>query len=115
LVNNMSKMNEALDKIVAKNEKVEQFMHDKIRSDKIIADDIELLKKNDKTLETNLVQHELKLKRHENLTTKHEDIFSKLMLPIVNEMSKVILSFNQDKQGRTIDPSLKTNLEVLRK
>ncbi|CAF1209952.1 unnamed protein product, partial [Didymodactylos carnosus] len=37
LVNNMSKMNEALDKIVAKNEKVEQFMHDKIRSDKIIA------------------------------------------------------------------------------
>jgi hypothetical protein len=82
-------------------------MIDKSDSDLIILQDIKLLKNNDKTLEINQVQHELKSKRHENILTK-------LLLSIFDEMSKVILSLNLDQHGRSLDPGLKTNFEIIR-
>ncbi len=85
----MEKMNENITKITKFNEKFEKFMIDKSDSDLIMLQDIELLKNNDKTLEINQVQHELKSKRHENILTK-------LLLSIFDEMSKVILSLNLD-------------------
>lgn len=85
-MNDMEKMNENITKC---NEKFEKFMIDKSDSDLIMLQDIKLLKNDDKTLEINQVQHELKSKRHENILTK-------LLLSIFDEMSKVILSLNLD-------------------
>jgi hypothetical protein len=104
LMNDMEKMNENITKC---NEKFEKFMIDKSDSDLIMLQDIKLLKNDDKTLESNQVQHELKLKRHEKTLTK-------LLLPIFDEMSKVILSLNLDQHGRSLDLGLKTNFEIIR-
>ncbi len=103
-MNDMEKMNENITKC---NEKFEKFMIDKSDSDLIMLQDIKLLKNDDKTLESNQVQHELKLKRHEKTLTK-------LLLPIFDEMSKVILSLNLDQHGRSLDLGLKTNFEIIR-
>ncbi|CAF2967175.1 unnamed protein product [Rotaria sp. Silwood2] len=104
---NMEKMNDNISKITVCNEKFEKFMNDKIDSDKIIKQEINVLKHHDKALEANQVQHELKLKRYENILVK-------LLLPMLDEMSKVILLLNHDQHGRPCDPGLKTNLEIIR-
>jgi hypothetical protein len=107
LMENVGKINENITKLTKRNEQAEKFMLEKIDSDKMIIQDIVMLKNNDKILETNQVQHELKLKRHDN-------ILSKLLIPIFDEMAKVILSLNNDQQGRTLDPGLKTDFEIIR-
>ncbi|CAF4414542.1 unnamed protein product [Rotaria sp. Silwood2] len=102
LVINMKKVNNNISKITICEEKFEKFMHDKI-----IQQDINVLKRNDKTLEAHQVQQELKLKRHENILVK-------LLVPMLDEMSKVILTLNHDQHGRPFEPGLKTNFEIIR-
>ncbi|CAF4287517.1 unnamed protein product, partial [Rotaria sp. Silwood2] len=62
LVKNMEKANANISKLTLCNDEFEKFINEKIESDKIIQQDINVLKNNDKTLEANQVQHELKLK-----------------------------------------------------
>ncbi|CAF1289161.1 unnamed protein product [Rotaria sordida] len=107
LATNMEKLNDNIFKITLCNEKFEKFMKDKIDSDKIIQQEINVLKNNDKALEVNQVQHELKLKRYENILVK-------LLMPMLDEMSKVVLILNHDQHGRPLDPGLKTNFEIIR-
>ncbi|CAF1642529.1 unnamed protein product [Rotaria magnacalcarata] len=107
LATNMEKLNDNIFKITLCNEKFEKFMKDKIDSDKIIQQEITVLKHNDKALEVNQVQHELKLKRYENILVK-------LLMPMLDEMSKVVLLLNHDQHGRPLDPGLKTNFEIIR-
>jgi hypothetical protein len=40
-------------------------------------------------------------------------MLSKLLIPIFDEMAKVILSLNIHQHGRSVDPGLKTNFEVI--
>ena len=107
LMVNIEKMNQNIMSISKCNEKFEKFMIDKINSDKIIAQDIELLKNHDKTLEANQVQHELKLKRIDNILTK-------LVLPMVDEMTKVVLSQYQDQHERASDSNRRSMIESIR-
>ena len=84
LMTNMEKMNQNISNMTKCKEKFDKSMEDKICSDIQVAQDIKLLKDRDKTLESNLVQHEIKLKRLENILTK-------LVLSIFDETSKVLL------------------------
>ena len=105
MITNMDKMKQYIMNMTKCNEKFDKFMKDKISSDNQVAQDIKLLKNWDKILEPNLIQHEIKLKRFENILTK-------LVLPVFDELVKALLSHNKDQHGRVLDPDLQSTLEI---
>ncbi|CAF2912963.1 unnamed protein product [Rotaria sp. Silwood2] len=105
LILNMAQLNENMIKITEWNSKFEKFMNDKTIGDQIVQQDINRIMNNTKNMETNLVQHDLKLKRHEN-------IFVKLLIPFLQDISQFIISLNKDRQGRILDPDLKLKFEI---
>lgn len=107
LISGMAKVNNALEKIVRKNDQLEQFLvetSDKIDALSIKVNDLNTINKN---FEKELSQHDTKLVRHENL-------FSKLILPLLDEISSFMASMNVGKQGSTLDADFKVKLNRMR-
>ncbi len=44
-------------------------------------------------------------------STRHENLFTKIILPMMNDLSKFILYMNQDKHGKIIDADFGVSLE----
>ena len=107
LISGMSKVNIALEKIVRKNDQLEQFLV--VTSDKmdVLTSKVNDLSMINKTFEKELSQHEIKLARHENL-------FSKLVLPMLDEISSFMTSMNVGKHGSTLDADFKVKLNRMR-
>lgn len=107
LFTGMSKLNIALEKIVRKNDQLEQFLVD--TSDKIdaLSTKVNDLNTFNKNIEKVLSQHEVKLTRHDNL-------FSKLVLPMLDEISSFMASLNVGKHGSTLDADFKVKLSRMR-
>jgi hypothetical protein len=47
-------------------------------------------------------------------STRHENLFKKILLQMLNDLSKFVLSMNRDKHGRVADGDLGVTLERLR-
>ena len=100
------KLSDIQNKLVAlevKYDKFEQFMISKNQSDENIQVVLTNLSTNHENLKTDVVQHSI-------LIDRHEDIFSKLMFPLLDDICSFISAQNTTK-NRPIDADLKCRLE----
>ncbi|CAF3251974.1 unnamed protein product [Rotaria sp. Silwood2] len=104
---NMSKVNVILEKLSSTNAKIEQFMINMIEQDKKVERNIQDLQRNGQTMMAHITQLQVYSIRHENL-------FQKVLLPIIDDLSKFVLSMNRDKHGRVADADFGVTLEQLR-
>jgi len=107
LINSMNQVNGMLAKIVNKNDLFEQFMKEKTINDEMISNKIDDLIKNENNINVNIAQHEVKLTRHENL-------FIKIVFPILDEISTFLSNLNVGKQGGTLDADFKVTINRMR-
>ncbi|CAF3569362.1 unnamed protein product [Rotaria socialis] len=82
-------------------------MEEKNKNDEVIRRDVSILQNINKITEANIVQHDLKLKRHEN-------ILIKFIIPLLDEITKILSYQNYDQQGRVLDPDAKILFELNR-
>jgi hypothetical protein len=107
LINSMNQVNVMLEKIVNKNDQFEQFMKDKTINDEIVTNKIDDLIKNENNIKLITAQHEIKITRHENL-------FMKLIFPILDEISTFLSNNNVSKHGGTLDADFKVTINRMR-
>ncbi|CAF1302706.1 unnamed protein product [Rotaria sordida] len=100
-------INVILEKLSSTNAKFEQFMANVIEQDKKVEMNIQDLQKNGQTMMSHITQLQVYSIRHENL-------FKKVFLPIIDDLSKFVLSMNQDKHDRVVDADFGVTLERLR-
>ena len=106
LMKNMVKINLTLDKLVKINDKYEQFMQDKITHDKIIAKKLDELTTNYSNVWASVAQHECKL-------TRLDKIFTKLLVPMLDEIGSFLSNINI-KHGGTLDADFKVRINRMR-
>jgi hypothetical protein len=104
LIGKISEVKDHLTNLTLKHDKFEQFMLEKIQNDEHIKESIDLLSKNALVLKKDVVQQNLLIERHDNL-------FSKLLFPMFEDLFAVIPAQNQDKRGNPLDADLKCKLE----
>ncbi|CAF3998184.1 unnamed protein product [Rotaria sordida] len=104
---NMSKVNVILEKSSSTNAKFEQFMANVIEQDKKVEMNIQDLQKNGQTMMSHITQLQV-------YSTRHENLFKKVFLPIIDDLSKFMLSMNRDKHDRVVDADFGVTLERLR-
>ena len=102
----MVKINLTLDKLVKINDKYEQFMQDKTTHDAIMAKKLDELTTNYSNVWTGVAQHECKLTRLDN-------IFTKLLAPMLDEIGSFLSSINI-KHGGTLDADFKVRINRMR-
>jgi len=107
LINSMNQVNAMLEKIVNKNDQFEQFIKDKTVNDEIVSNKIDDLIKNENNIKLITAQHEIKITRHENL-------FMKLIFPILDEISTFLSHLNSGKHGGTLDVDFKVIINRMR-
>ncbi|CAF4451862.1 unnamed protein product [Rotaria magnacalcarata] len=107
LVNSMHQVNTLLEKIATKHDQFEEFMLDKIESDKIISNKIGNLHQANKDLSANITQHEIKILTHENICTK-------VIFPLLEEISTFITNINTDKYGKSLDADCMVKINRMR-
>ena len=86
-----------------RNNHFENFMKDKIVNDEIISNKIDELLQNNNNQKINITQHEIKI-------THHENVFKKIVLPLLDEISLFLSNLNIDKYGKTLDADLKVKI-----
>jgi hypothetical protein len=104
LIKTTTEIKDQLSDLTAKQENFERSMEEKTRGDEKIKNHIDQLWKNDNESRKNIVQHNLRIERHENL-------FTKLLFPMFEDLFFLIASQNKDKSGNTLDADLKIKLE----
>ncbi|CAF1434935.1 unnamed protein product [Rotaria sordida] len=107
LISSVRKVNDTLEKFSKKNDEFELFMNNKIKNDEILSTKIDHLIENDVEFKKNIIQHEIKITRHEN-------IFIKLILPMMDEISKYLSIINIDKKGGTLDADFQVTINRMR-
>ncbi|CAF1511537.1 unnamed protein product [Rotaria sordida] len=107
LISSVRKVNDTLEKFSKKNDEFELFMNNKIKNDEILSTKIDHLIENDVEFKKNIIQHEIKITRHEN-------IFIKLILPMIDEISKYLSIINIDKKGGTLDADFQVTINRMR-
>ncbi|CAM4927540.1 unnamed protein product [Rotaria socialis] len=107
LVQSVNQVNDKINKLSSWHEKFEKFMEEKNENDEVIRRDVSILQNINKITEANIVQHDLKLKRHEN-------ILIKFIIPLLDEITKILSYQNYDQQGRVLDPDAKILFELNR-
>ncbi|CAF4349895.1 unnamed protein product, partial [Rotaria sp. Silwood2] len=107
LSQNIARMNESLEKLSSANSKFEKFMIHMIEKNNEMENNIQELRTNEQLIKTNMVQLQIYSNRHENL-------FTKLLLPMLNDLTKFVLRMNRDKDDKLIDADFGVTLERLR-
>jgi hypothetical protein len=107
LINRMNQVNVMLEKIVNKNDPFEQFIKDKTINDEIVSNKIDDLIKNENNIKLITAQHEIKITRRENL-------FMKLVIPILDEVSSFLSNINLGKHSGNLDADFKVTINRLR-
>ncbi|CAF1291804.1 unnamed protein product [Adineta steineri] len=107
LINSMNQVNRVLEKMVNKNDQFEQFMNDKKINDELVSNKIDELIKNDNNIRLITAQHEIKITRHEN-------IFMKLVIPVLEEISSFLSNINVGKKGDTLDADFNSTIKRIR-
>lgn len=107
LMLNISQVKDKINDLTTWHEKFEKFMDEKNKSDESTRQDISTIMNMNKISESNLIQQDLKLKRHEN-------ILSKIVMPLLDEIAKLISTINYDRHGRVVDPDTKILMEIFR-
>jgi hypothetical protein len=79
-------------------------MLSKQQNDGIISENLDLLFKKQDDLKKDVMQHSLLIQRHENM-------FTKLLIPMFADLFSLIASQNYDKKGNPLDADLKCKLE----
>ncbi|CAF4269397.1 unnamed protein product, partial [Rotaria sp. Silwood2] len=107
LISSVRKVYDTLEQFSKKNDEFELFMNNKIKNDEILSTKIDHLIDNDEEFKKNITQHEIKITRHEN-------IFIKLILPMLDEISKYLSVINTDKKGGTLDADFQAIINRMR-
>ncbi|CAF1283547.1 unnamed protein product [Rotaria sordida] len=107
LISSMAKVNISLERIISKNDQYEQFMNDKIKFDEMTSKKLDELITTGNNFKTVITQHQCKITRHEN-------IFTKLIFPILDEISTFLLTINIDKHGGILDADFKVKINRMR-
>jgi hypothetical protein len=104
LIGKMSEVKHHLTNLENKHDKFEKFMVEKMLSDELVKENFNDLSKNHLDLKKDVTQHSLLIERHENM-------FTKLLIPMFEDLFSVIASQNHDKRGNPLDADLKYKLE----
>ncbi|CAF2935766.1 unnamed protein product [Rotaria sp. Silwood2] len=104
---NIHKTNESLMKLSSSNDKFEKFMTNMIERSKKVEKNVEDLQTTGLTMRTDVTQLQVYSNRHENL-------FTKVLLPMMNDLASFVLSMNREKYGKLIDADFGVKLERLR-
>ncbi|CAF1305348.1 unnamed protein product [Adineta ricciae] len=107
LLNNINQIKTSLDKICTLNDKFEQFMNTKIVSDEILEKKVDDLVKREQESKLGVIQHEIKLTRHDN-------IFTKVIIPALDETLQFLSHINTNKNGNAHDADFKVIANRLR-
>ncbi|CAF4345612.1 unnamed protein product, partial [Rotaria sp. Silwood2] len=104
LLAQIAEVNVHLSNLKVKNDKIEQITLAKNDSDILIKENLNLLSKQSMELKKEVIVNNLKVKRHENM-------FTKLIIPMFEDFFSFITIQNCDSNGRTLDADLKLKLE----
>jgi hypothetical protein len=104
LLEKMSEVNVHLSSLELKHDKFEQFMMEKNESDSLIKENFNLLSNQSVELKKDVVHHSLLIQQHENM-------FIKLIIPMFEDLFRLIAMQNHDRKGNPLDADLKIKLE----
>ncbi|CAF3590467.1 unnamed protein product [Rotaria sp. Silwood1] len=104
LIVKINDVKDHLASITLKHDKFEKFMVEKAKQDTHVSQQIDTLSANDQEFKKDLLNHHMLLQRHENF-------FTKLFIPMLEEVFSWMALQNQDKKGNTLDADLKCRLE----
>ncbi|CAF1205352.1 unnamed protein product [Rotaria sordida] len=104
LIGKINDVKDHLASLTLKYDKFEKFMVEKAKHDIHVSHQIDTLSANDQEFKKDLLNHHMLLGRHENF-------FTKLFIPILEEVFSWMAVQNQDKKGNTLDADLKCRLE----
>ncbi|CAF4750020.1 unnamed protein product [Rotaria sp. Silwood2] len=104
LLAQIADVNVHLSNLKVKNDKIEQIILAKNDSDILIKENLNLLSKQSMELKKEVIVNNLKVERHENM-------FTKLIIPMFEDFFSFITVQNCDSNGRTLDADLKLKLE----
>ncbi|CAF4683207.1 unnamed protein product, partial [Rotaria sp. Silwood2] len=104
LLAQIADVNVHLSNLKVKNDKIEQIILAKNDSDILIKENLNLLSKQSMELKKEVIVNNLKVERHENM-------FTKLIIPMFEDFFSFITVRNCDSNGRTLDADLKLKLE----
>jgi len=107
LISKLSAVKDDLADLKAKHDKFEQFMSLKNQNDENTKADLMVLSTNQDDLKKDVVQHSLFIDRHENM-------FNKLLVPLLEDICTFIIGQNNGNKGRVLDADLKCKLERYR-
>ncbi|CAF3474867.1 unnamed protein product [Rotaria socialis] len=103
LINKLSEVKDRLDNFEAKHDKFEQFIFDKNRYDETVIKNMNDVYNNYMILKKDVVQQNLFIERHENL-------FFKLLIPMLEDVLTFISSQNQNQKGNPLDADFKCRI-----
>ncbi|CAF1415441.1 unnamed protein product [Rotaria magnacalcarata] len=103
LINKLSDVKNHLANLEAKHDKFEQFITEKSRNDTTMSKNMNDMCNQYTILKKEVVQQNLFIERHENL-------FCKLLIPMLEDIFLFISSQNQDKKGNALDADLKCRI-----
>ncbi|CAF4981331.1 unnamed protein product, partial [Rotaria sp. Silwood1] len=104
LIVKINDVKDHLASITLKHDKFEKFMVEKAKQDTHVSQQIDTLSANDQEFKKDLLNHHMLLQRHENF-------FTKLFIPMLEDVFSWMALQNQDKKGNTLDADLKCRLE----
>ncbi|CAM4744803.1 unnamed protein product [Rotaria magnacalcarata] len=99
----MNQINSKLEQIQNKNDQFERFMTKKSSNDEITSKKIDELITCNNNNKINVTQHEIKITRHEN-------IFTKLIFPFLDEISTFLTNLNSGKHNDPLDADFKVKI-----
>ena len=103
LLQKVEEVDDHILKLNSKHDTFEQYMLTKNKRDDEVTKTLQNLSGDVTNLTTDVAQHSVLLKRHENL-------FVKLLIPTIEETLSVISAQNHDKKGNSIDADLQCRL-----
>ncbi|CAF1110734.1 unnamed protein product [Rotaria magnacalcarata] len=104
LLAQMAEVNIHLSNLKVKYDKIEQITLAKNDSDVLIKENLKLLTKQSIELRKEVIVNNLMVERHENM-------FTKLIIPMFEDIFSFITMQNCDSKGRTLDADVKVKLE----
>ncbi|CAF4058281.1 unnamed protein product [Rotaria magnacalcarata] len=103
----MNQINSKLEQIQNKNDQFERFMTKKSSNDEITSKKIDELITCNNNNKINVTQHEIKITRHEN-------IFTKLIFPFLDEISTFLTNLNSGKHNDPLDADFKVKINRMK-
>ncbi|CAF4762426.1 unnamed protein product, partial [Rotaria socialis] len=107
LIGSMQKFNDTLKRIEKKNQDFEQFIVDSKNNDASLFKKLDQLNEKDKDYKKVHTQHDIKLTRHEN-------VFTKLVLPMLDEIAKFMVNINVDINRGVLNADFQVTINRMR-